>query len=42
MSGREWPESDTLQVRLQKSTTFLEVAFIAQILASHKLREVRS
>jgi hypothetical protein len=41
-SGISYPASETLRVRLQKSTTFLEVAFVALILASQELRDVRS
>ncbi len=37
---RVWPLSETLHKRFQKSTTFFEVALVAWILASHKLREV--
>jgi hypothetical protein len=42
MSGRTLPALETLQHRLQKSTTFIKVAQVAQILALQELREVRS
>jgi hypothetical protein len=42
MLERMFPESEMLQQRLQKLTTFLDVAFVARIFASQELREVRS
>jgi hypothetical protein len=37
-----WSFSETLLERFQKSTTFFDVALVAQILALHELREVGS
>ncbi len=42
ISKRALPESEILRQRFQKSTTFLEVAQVAQISASQELSTVRS
>jgi hypothetical protein len=42
MSERMLLESEMLQQKLQKLTTFFDVAFVAQISASQELREVLS
>jgi hypothetical protein len=42
MSERMFPELEMLRQRLQKLTTFFDVAFVARLSISQDLREVRS